>query len=149
MDNPIATDTQTTDTPTFPQQHGGQEHSLPVHQQHGGQDEDFQQHGGQEAVHQPHGSQEDAHQQSLLQDPAIPSNLNETTPSPSTRRETPARMKHLPQHLREEWIFTETQKELPKQQITDAAHTFMQACLEVLQFNLSQTSIRGGGITST
>ena len=66
---------------------------------------------------------------------------------------TPQRMRNLPKHLKEEWIFTETpgtsSKELPQQNIQEAAQVFMQACLEVLQFNLSQTSIGGGSITRT
>ena len=120
-----------------PAHHDGRDEGLPQ------EDEDPYQHVSQENSV----GQEANVSQEERSTPPLPTQ-NATKPS---TRVTPARMRNLPKHLREEWVLTEhpetTNKEVPQQQLKEAAQVFMQACLEVLQFNLSQTCIGGGSIT--
>ena len=64
--------------------------------------------------------------------------------------------KQKPKHLREKWIVASpkpstniSEDDPQKDQITAAARTFVQACLEVLHLNLSDASIGRGGIART
>ena len=68
----------------------------------------------------------------------------------------PVKTKQKPKHLREKWIVaspkpsTNISEKAPEMdQITAAAKTFVQACLEVLHLNLSDASIGRGGIART
>ena len=83
--------------------------------------------------------------------PATQHELPVTQPPTQTRNveEKSVKLQRKPKHLRERWILTPTPtpQDQQEQQITAAARTFMQACLEV--FNLSDASIGGGGITRT
>ena len=68
----------------------------------------------------------------------------------------PVKTKQKPKHLREKWIMaspkpsTIISENAPQMdQITAAARTFVQACLEVLHLNLLDASIGRGGIART
>ena len=69
---------------------------------------------------------------------------------------TPDTVKPKPKHLRERWIVAQPKPDdfpaaqSPQMdQISAAAKTFVQACLEVLQLNLADASIGRGGIART
>ena len=87
---------------------------------------------------------------------AMPSDHVQPATQHDNSQSESVKTKQKPKHLREKWIVaspkpsTNICENAPQMdQITAAARTFVQACLEVLHLNLSDASIGRGGIART